>query len=86
MTPPAFDPPILLALLGGGFATAFLHAALPTHWLPFVLVGRAQRSSRSTDQPARASTVNTDMPSTVPAAKATVRPPSTSSPSVAWDR
>lgn len=26
-----------------GFAVAFLHAALPTHWLPFVLVGRAQR-------------------------------------------
>ncbi|HTI66955.1 MAG TPA: hypothetical protein VL460_05335 [Caulobacteraceae bacterium] len=25
-----------------GFAVAFLHAALPTHWLPFVLVGRAQ--------------------------------------------
>lgn len=24
-----------------GFAIAFLHAALPTHWLPFVLVGRA---------------------------------------------
>jgi cadmium resistance protein CadD (predicted permease) len=24
-----------------GFAVAFLHAALPTHWLPFVLVGRA---------------------------------------------
>lgn len=26
---------------------AFLHAALPTHWLPFVLVGRAQRWSLS---------------------------------------
>ena len=26
---------------GGGLA-ALLHAALPTHWLPFVLVGRAQ--------------------------------------------
>jgi len=26
-----------------GFAVAFLHAALPTHWLPFVLVGRAQK-------------------------------------------
>ena len=31
--------------LGGGFVAAFLHAALPTHWLPFVLVGRAQRWS-----------------------------------------
>lgn len=43
MTPPAADQTILLSLLGGGFATAFLHAALPTHWLPFALVGRAQR-------------------------------------------
>src|SRR3712207_6428279 len=25
-----------------GFVIAFLHAAIPTHWLPFVLVGRAQ--------------------------------------------
>jgi hypothetical protein len=32
-----------LSVLGVGFATAFLHAALPTHWLPFVLVGRGQR-------------------------------------------
>jgi hypothetical protein len=32
-----------LSLLGAGFVTAFLHAALPTHWLPFVLVGRGQR-------------------------------------------
>lgn len=45
MTPPAADQTMLLSLLGGGFATAFLHAALPTHWLPFVLVGRAQRWS-----------------------------------------
>lgn len=36
------DPSILLSLLGGGFVAAFLHAALPTHWLPFTLVGRAQ--------------------------------------------
>src|SRR5690606_35994010 len=28
--------------LGAGLLAAFLHAALPTHWLPFVLVGRAQ--------------------------------------------
>lgn len=28
-----------------GFMVAFLHAALPTHWLPFVLVGRAQKWS-----------------------------------------
>ena len=37
------DQTMLLSLLAGGFATAFLHAALPTHWLPFALVGRAQR-------------------------------------------
>lgn len=45
MSPTDLQQPILLSLLGGGFATAFLHAALPTHWLPFVLVGRAQRWS-----------------------------------------
>lgn len=30
-----------------GFTVAFLHAALPTHWLPFVLVGRGQHWSAS---------------------------------------
>jgi nickel/cobalt exporter len=29
-----------------GFSVAFLHAAIPTHWLPFVAVGRAQHWSR----------------------------------------
>lgn len=42
MSPPDLDQPVLLSLLGGGFVAAFLHAILPTHWLPFVLVGRAQ--------------------------------------------
>jgi hypothetical protein len=37
---------LLASILGTGFAVAFLHAALPTHWLPFVLVGRAQGWSR----------------------------------------
>lgn len=37
--------PMLASLLAAGFAAAFLHAALPTHWLPFVLVSRAQRWS-----------------------------------------
>lgn len=32
----------LLSLIGAGFVAALLHAALPTHWLPFVAVGRAQ--------------------------------------------
>lgn len=45
MSPSDLAPSLLLSLLGTGFATAFLHAALPTHWLPFVLVGRAQRWS-----------------------------------------
>jgi hypothetical protein len=45
MSPSDLEPSLLLSLLGGGFAAAFLHAALPTHWLPFVLVGRAQRWS-----------------------------------------
>ncbi|WP_425988526.1 hypothetical protein [Brevundimonas sp. TWP2-3-2] len=45
MSPPAFEQPVLFSLVAGGFAAAFLHAALPTHWLPFVLVGRAQRWS-----------------------------------------
>ncbi len=33
---------LLIPLLSAAFAAAFLHAALPTHWLPFVLVGRGQ--------------------------------------------
>jgi hypothetical protein len=45
MTPPDLQQPVLLSVLGVGFAAAFLHAALPTHWLPFVLVGRGQRWS-----------------------------------------
>jgi len=42
MSPSDLEPPVLWSLLGGGFVAAFLHAILPTHWLPFVLVGRAQ--------------------------------------------
>jgi nickel/cobalt transporter (NicO) family protein len=30
-----------------GFTVAFLHAAIPTHWLPFVLVGRARGWSKA---------------------------------------
>ena len=43
MTPSDLEQPVILSVLGAGLVTAFLHAALPTHWLPFVLVGRAQR-------------------------------------------
>lgn len=34
------------SILTTGFVAALLHAALPTHWLPFVLVGRAQGWTR----------------------------------------
>ena len=47
MSPLALEHDVLLSLLGGGFVAAFLHAALPTHWLPFVLVGRAQRWTKA---------------------------------------
>ena len=34
--------PLFISILASGFAVAFLHGALPNHWLPFVLVGRRQ--------------------------------------------
>lgn len=37
----------LTAIAALGFPVAFLHAAIPTHWLPFVLVGRARGWSRT---------------------------------------
>lgn len=36
------DQAVFGTVAAGGFLAALLHAALPTHWLPFVLVGRAQ--------------------------------------------
>lgn len=36
----------LFTLATTGFAVAFLHAAIPTHWLPFVVIGRARGWSR----------------------------------------
>lgn len=36
---------LLYSIATTGFAVAFFHAALPTHWLPFVVVGRAQQWS-----------------------------------------
>ncbi|HEY1710610.1 MAG TPA: hypothetical protein VGG10_20240 [Rhizomicrobium sp.] len=33
---------LLLSIVAGGFAVAFFHAAIPTHWLPFVLTARVQ--------------------------------------------
>ena len=37
----------LTAIAALGFPVAFLHAAIPTHWLPFVLVGRARGWNRA---------------------------------------
>jgi len=37
---------ILTTVAATGFTVAFFHAAIPTHWLPFVLVSRARRWSR----------------------------------------
>jgi hypothetical protein len=34
---------VLITLIVTGFTVAFLHAAIPTHWLPFVVAARAQR-------------------------------------------
>jgi hypothetical protein len=39
--------PLFISILATGFAVAFLHGALPNHWLPFVLVGRRQGWSHS---------------------------------------
>lgn len=36
----------LLSIMATGFVVAFAHAAIPTHWLPFVLAARGQRWSR----------------------------------------
>jgi len=33
---------VLIILVVTGFVVAFLHAAIPTHWLPFVVAARAQ--------------------------------------------
>jgi hypothetical protein len=34
--------PLFASIVGAGFVVAFLHAALPTHWLPFALASRGQ--------------------------------------------
>ena len=36
---------VLTTVAATGFTVAFFHAALPTHWLPFVLVARAREWS-----------------------------------------
>jgi nickel/cobalt transporter (NicO) family protein len=34
---------VFITLLATGFAVGFLHAIIPTHWLPFVVAARTQR-------------------------------------------
>lgn len=41
------NAPVLTTIAVTGFTIAFLHAAIPTHWLPFVLAGRVQKWSRA---------------------------------------
>src|SRR3954469_5928440 len=38
---------ILATLAATGFGVAFFHAAIPTHWLPFVLTARVQHWNRT---------------------------------------
>jgi len=38
---------VLTTIAATGFTVAFFHAAIPTHWLPFVLVARARGWSRA---------------------------------------
>ena len=38
---------VLTTIAITGFGVAFFHAAIPTHWLPFVLTARAQKWSHS---------------------------------------
>jgi ABC-type nickel/cobalt efflux system permease component RcnA len=38
---------VFTTIAATGFTVAFLHAAIPTHWLPFVLTGRVQKWNRS---------------------------------------
>src|SRR5450432_1576678 len=40
-------PAIFTTLLVSGFGVAFFHAAIPTHWLPFVLAARLHHWSRA---------------------------------------
>ena len=38
---------VLTTIAATGFTVAFFHAAIPTHWLPFVLVARSRHWSRA---------------------------------------
>jgi len=41
------NPTVFVSIVTTGFAVAFLHSTIPTHWLPFVLAWRSQRWSRA---------------------------------------
>ncbi|MGI8480676.1 MAG: hypothetical protein ACR2MF_01175 [Chthoniobacterales bacterium] len=41
------NPTVLITIAITGFGIAFFHAAIPTHWLPFVVTAKAQRWSRN---------------------------------------
>ncbi len=43
---PLMNSAVLTTIAATGFTVAFFHAAIPTHWLPFVLVSRARGWSR----------------------------------------
>jgi nickel/cobalt exporter len=44
---PAMNQAILTTIALTGFGVAFFHAAIPTHWLPFVLTSRVQGWNKS---------------------------------------
>ena len=44
---PCMNNAVLTSIAATGFTVAFFHAAIPTHWLPFVLVSRARGWSRA---------------------------------------
>lgn len=41
------NAPLAFSIIAAGFTVAFFHTAIPTHWLPFALTGRAQGWSRT---------------------------------------
>ena len=41
---------VLNTIAATGFTVAFFHAAIPTHWLPFVMASRSQKWSWSKTQ------------------------------------
>jgi nickel/cobalt exporter len=43
----SMQSPVLTTVAATGFTVAFFHAAIPTHWLPFVLVARARNWSQA---------------------------------------